>query len=168
MAPDATSPIAATPERFRSCVHALYLAPEPGAPAALPSELAPVRRCPVGAISALDCPELAGLACRCHEVRGADDAQIASRGDVAQLSLELAKDYLTAAYLRRLRPLRHEPAPVRGGEILAAEPVVADVAPPAPRRVAGAIPGVAVNLPPDHARGARALPRAARPGTRRP
>ena len=149
-------------------MNAVFVAPDAGSPAvghvgAGASEVASVRRCPVGVISSLDCPELAGLACCCFEPRGGRAPQVVPRSELGQLVLELSRDYLTAAYVRRLRPLRHGLETKRGSEILAAAPVVAGAdGPPVPRRIAGAMPGVPVNVPSDHANRAARLRRGPR------
>lgn len=98
------------PERFGSCSRVLFAPPEtgPGEPAIgdAVEEIA-YRRCPVGLIAALDCPELAGLRCRHHDPRGVRPKAVVPRSEVAMLARELADSgYLTEAYRRRLRGLR--------------------------------------------------------------
>lgn len=105
------------PERFGSCSRVLYAPLEtgPGERAAQGGvEEIPYRRCPVGLIAAVDCPEFAGLTCRHHDPRGDRPKTIVPRAEVPMLAAELADGgYLTEAYRRRLRGLRVEVPPKR-------------------------------------------------------
>jgi hypothetical protein len=136
----------ADPPRFLRCRRALAVRCGPGTGAAL----SPYRRCPPGVIATVDCPEYAGRHCGFHEDRGADAAALASPEEVAALGAELARDFLTVAYARRLEALRAGRAgPSRGADLLlpsAAAPVE-DPAPPV-RRPALVAPGP-VNVPAD-------------------
>jgi len=72
------------------------------------------RRCPVGLIAALDCPEFVATRCRHHDPRGDRPKAVVPRTEVALLAAELADGgYLTEAYRRRLRGLRVEVPPPR-------------------------------------------------------
>ncbi len=105
------------PERFGSCSRVLFARPESGpGEVVVPGivEEIPYRRCPVGLIAAVDCPEFAGLVCRHHDPRGERAKSVVPRSEVPMLAAELADDgYLTETYRRRLRGLRVEVAPRR-------------------------------------------------------
>lgn len=162
--PSAARPVASgPPERFGSCSRVLYAPPERGpgertAPDAV--EEIPYRRCPVGLIAAVDCPEFAGLSCRHHDPRGDRPKAIVPRAEVAMLASELADGgYLTEAYRRRLRGLRVEVAerrslPREEGVVMPSG-VMPAVRPPveAPvRRAAARAERAPVNVPSDEAR----------------
>jgi hypothetical protein len=165
--PPPVRPDASPPARFLACSRVLFAPLEriPGAPArAAAVEPIPYRRCPVGVISALDCPELVGAPCLHHDPRGARAPAVVPRAEVELLARELADTgYLTEAYRRRIAALRTEPAPKRplprtGGGVRGGDAAPA----PSPRRepVAGREPVRApVNVPSDEARRARAARR---------
>lgn len=179
--PDVREPVsplpdepASPPERFASCSRVLFAPPETGPGERTPAgalEEIPYRRCPVGLIASLDCPELVGVRCLHHDPRGDRPRAVVPRSEVASLARELADGgYLTEAYRRRLRGLRVAvPGP---------RPLSAFVPAPDPRADAGSVappvPGapsrhgtptaeertrVLVNVPSDDAR--------RRPGARR-
>jgi hypothetical protein len=143
----------------------LFAPPETGPgerpPAGVLEEIA-YRRCPVGLIAALDCPELVRIPCRHHDPRGDRPKAVVPRAEVAMLALELADGgYLTEAYRRRLRGLRVEVAPPRplAAFVPAASADAGPARPPttgaAPRRTTSARLDRAlapVNLPSDDAR----------------
>jgi len=108
---------ATPPERFGNCARVLFAPPEraPGerAGAGVLEEIA-YRRCPVGLIASVDCPELVGARCLHHEPLGERPKAVVPRAEVALLAAELAASgYLTEAYRRRVRGLRIAPPPMR-------------------------------------------------------
>jgi|GEM_PF-4160575 len=67
------------------------------------------RRCPVGPILALDCPEWAGLRCRMWAARGDEPPTVIGRDEAAVMLAALAEEgTLSGRYRRRLRPLTAE------------------------------------------------------------
>ena len=162
------------PARFGSCSRVLFAPFEtsPGEAAARGVvEEIPYRRCPVGLIAAVDCPEFAGLACRHHDPRGERPKSVVPRSEVPMLAAELADGgYLTEAYRRRLRGLRVDVPPPRAlpREVGAAPPsdagpVPRPVSPALPQRTASRVDPAPVNVPSDDARRlAAAARRAAR------
>jgi hypothetical protein len=155
----------ALPPRFVSCVNALCVRPESGACAG--PELADLRRCPVGVIAAVDCPEFVGRPCRAHVDRGDRPMTAVPRGELSMAWSELSADYLTEAYARRLRGLRRETPAPRGAEILALAPPAGPASPIAPPRriVAGGAP---INVPTDRDRRRPDRSHAPEGGGRRP
>ena len=163
-------PAPAPPLRFVSCSRVLHAPPEraPGEPPrADVLELIPYRRCPVGLIAAVDCPELVAIPCLHHDPRGDRPKAVVPRAEVALLARELADDgYLTAAYRRRLTGLRVAVPPPRPLPANAASLGTTDggrrmQAPPPRREVPNgdtvAAPVRApVNVPSDEARRVRA------------
>lgn len=94
----------------------------------------PYRRCPVGLIAALDCPEFVGIPCLHHDARGDRQKTVVPRAEVATLAQELADaGYLSEAYRRRLRGLRVEVPPLRPlASFVPAASLRADAGPAAP------------------------------------
>ena len=139
--------VAAAPARFLSCRRATVVAPEGLPPGAAP-EPARYRRCPVGPIADVDCPEWVGARCAFHEDRGADAPVVVPATEVAATADEVARDFLTPRYRRRVRALREGvPTERRGADLLAAAPVERAAAVPPPRRTPWA--SVPVNVPAD-------------------
>lgn len=101
--------------RFDRCRCALA-APREGAPFGSPAASLPYRRCPVGVIADVDCPEFTGARCGYFEDRGDAPPTVVPRTEVPLLAAELAADFLTPRYRRRLAALRAGaavPAPAR-------------------------------------------------------
>ena len=149
---------ATPPERFASCSRVLYAPPETGpgdvAAKAAVEEIA-YRRCPVGLIAAVDCPEFAGLRCLHHDPRGARPKTVVPRSEVAMLAAELADSgYLTETYRRRLKALRVA-VPAMRPLPADAKPAARSSPPPAPARRVSPLADrtrVPVNVPSDAAR----------------
>ena len=95
------TPVDRDPRRFEDCRCVLY-----GGALGGGAEPIEVRRCPVGVIAAVDCPEFVGARCAHYVARGSAPPSFVARAEVAALRAELSRDYLTAAYERRLRGLR--------------------------------------------------------------
>jgi hypothetical protein len=94
------APSSGVPWRFRTCRRAVVV-DDPGSAATD----APYRRCPGGVIADIDCPEFAGARCRHHVERGDEPPAAVSSLEVEAMARELADDYLTPRYRRRLRAL---------------------------------------------------------------
>jgi hypothetical protein len=137
------------PPRFARCRHAIEIAA--GARGA--TEPSPYRRCPVGVIATVDCPEYVGRACGFQEDRGDAVPAVVPAEEVTVLAAELSRDYLTPAYARRIAALRAGPGSGRrGAEILASFPVgTPPPEPPPVRRTHLVAPGP-VNVSPDRVR----------------
>ncbi len=137
---DPRAPDSAVVDRALSCRSVLWAraGSDPGLAASL-DELE-VRRCPVGPILAIDCPEWAGVACRMWAARGDGPPTVVGRDEAAALLAALAEEgTLSERYRRRLRPLTAEGAvPPPGGE----PRVVSRVRSPTPP----------IGVPADHAR----------------
>lgn len=118
----------------------------------------PYRRCPVGVIADVDCPEFTGAPCGYFEDRG--DAPITSipRTEVPLLAAELATDYLTPRYRRRLAALRTGGAPPSSASVGPATGMPTSLGvDAAASRGTGIARGVPLNVPADRP----AAPRAA-------
>jgi hypothetical protein len=140
------------PPRFARCRHAIEIAAGP--PGA--TESSPYRRCPVGVIATVDCPEYVGRACGFQEDRGDAAPAVVPAEEVTVLAAELSRDFLTPAYARRLAALRAGPGRVpRGAEILVSFPVVTPPPEPPPVRRTHLVAPGPVNVSPD---GVRAHP----------
>ena len=100
-------PIPDGSSRFDRCRCALTAPLEGGTVAPIP-----YRRCPVGVIADVDCPEFAGARCGYFEDRGEAPPTTLPRTEVPMLAAELAADYLTPRYRRRLAALRGGGAPL--------------------------------------------------------
>lgn len=103
------------PLRFERCRCAEFHRPE-GLGASAVALAVPYRRCPVGVIADVDCPEFVGARCAVFVDRGPAPGGIVSEAEVAARAAELARDYLTPRYLRRVARLRdattaHESGP---------------------------------------------------------
>ena len=126
--------VAATDEssRFDRCRCVLAAALE-GAPVGAPPTPIAYRRCPVGVIADLDCPEYAGARCNYFVDRGLHAPDVIPRTEVPLLAAELAADYLTPRYRRRIVALRGVGAGCGGvvaGAALGPPPRVASSAAP--------------------------------------
>ena len=118
-------PAARATERFETCRCIIYAAPpahvagEGGPVAAEPTETE-YRRCPVGLIAAVDCPEFLGGPCRCYVPRGDAPKTVVTTSEVTSLAAELAADgYPSERYFRRNRPLwTGTPVALRGLALL--------------------------------------------------
>ncbi len=112
-------------------------------------------------IAEVDCPEFAGARCGYFEDRGSSPPTVIPRTEVPLVAAELALDYLTPRYRRRV-------AALRAGATAEAPPVAAvDVARVlAARPTSGSFhaPGVPLNVPADRVRGPVAPPDGATPG----
>jgi hypothetical protein len=108
--------------RFETCRCILYCVPS-GGDASAPVETE-YRRCPVGLIAAVDCPEFSGSICRVYADRGEAPRQIVLESELPLLAAELAREgYPSERYLRRNRPLwTNTPAVVRDGDLAAPVP----------------------------------------------
>jgi hypothetical protein len=87
-------------------------APREGAPAGSSAAPIPYRRCPVGVISDVDCPEYVGVRCEYFEDRGDALPTTVRATEVPLLAAELAEDFLTPRYHRRLAALRGATSPL--------------------------------------------------------
>ena len=138
------------PPRYRRCRWALCVRADGGSAAV---EAAPYRRCPVGVISDVDCPEYSGQRCGCHEDRGEAPARVVSPEEIDVLARELSRDYLTESYRRRLAALRaRRVSPERGADLLLAYPAPPAVPVPVPVRIPHLVAEGPVNVPADRAR----------------
>jgi len=119
----ASPPDPATADRALSCRSVLWARAESGAEPEASSagaeglEELDVRRCPVGPILALDCPEWAGTRCRVWASRGDEPPAVIARDEAAAMLAALAEEgTLSERYRRRLRPLTAEgPVPTAVG-----------------------------------------------------
>ena len=111
--PGPSDPPAAVPavvDRALSCRSVLWARAGSDAGPVAPLEELEVRRCPVGPLLAVDCPEWSGVRCRAFVPRGDAPRTVITRDEAQALLAELAAEgTLTERYRRRLRPLRVAP-----------------------------------------------------------
>lgn len=134
--------------RFDRCRCVLTAVPE-GAPPGAPAVPIPYRRCPVGVIADVDCPEYAGARC-IYFVEREIPPSVIPRAEVPLLAAELSADYLTPRYRRRI-------AALRGAAGVGAGPAPGEDVSTAPAWAASAVrgvhaPGVPINVPADRPR----------------
>ncbi len=108
--PDARTAACSVTDRALSCRSVLWTRAEAGERDSAGLLELDVRRCPVGPVLAVDCPEWAGLPCRAFEARGEAPPTVLGRDEAEALRADLAAEgTLTERYRRRLRPLTAAP-----------------------------------------------------------